>query len=478
MDQQQSQPSRQGNPRRRRRTKAQIIKEAYLPVIIAGVALVLMIIFIVGSITRGVQKAQLKKEASIAASAAQQAEERRLAEESAQLLTQAQQLVTGYDYDGAIELLNSFSGNPNNFPELTAKKAEYMEAKNHLVPWEDPTQVVNLSFQVLIADPARAFADSTYGTSYNRNFVTVDEFSSILMQLYDNDYVLVDLEDFVTLQMNDDGTTSYAAKPLYLPEGKKPLVLTQTQVNYYTYMVDSDGDRLPDGKAAGFANRLVLDANGKLTCQMVNAEGVTVLGDYDLVPILNRFLETHPDFSYQGAKAILAVTGYDGLFGYRTNPGALDTFGEDQYNQDVNDAIAIIKALRADGYRLACYTYDNIAYGSSGVSEIQADISNWSKEVTPLLGGTDILVFARESDIAGSQELYAGEKYNILANAGFRYYLGFRTDGTPWSMLTNDYMRQGRLMVSGSTMAHHADWFQGIFDADTVLDSARGSVPN
>ena len=41
------------NPRRKKRSKMQIFKETYLPVIIGGVAIILIIIFIIGSITRG-----------------------------------------------------------------------------------------------------------------------------------------------------------------------------------------------------------------------------------------------------------------------------------------------------------------------------------------------------------------------------------------------------------------------------------------
>ena len=35
--------------------------------------------------------------------------------------------------------------------------------------------------------------------------------------------------------------------------------------------------------------------------------------------VLEDFIETHPDFSYQGSKGILAFTGYDGILGYRTS---------------------------------------------------------------------------------------------------------------------------------------------------------------
>ncbi len=44
-----------------------------------------------------------------------------------------------------------------------------------------------------------------------------------------------------------------------------------------------------------------------------------LVGDYDLVPILDSFIKEHPDFSYHGRKGILAMTGYNGVLGYRTD---------------------------------------------------------------------------------------------------------------------------------------------------------------
>ena len=58
------------NHRRRKRSKLRIFKETYLPLIIVGVALLLIIIFIIGSITRAVQRANAKAQASINASIA------------------------------------------------------------------------------------------------------------------------------------------------------------------------------------------------------------------------------------------------------------------------------------------------------------------------------------------------------------------------------------------------------------------------
>lgn len=468
MDEMNRNATRPINPRRRKRSKMQIFKEVYLPVIIVGIALVLIFVFMIGSIVRAVQRsqynAQLQLEASIAAEEAQA----QLEQEASRLLAEAAKATSHFDYDHAIVALMSFSGDMAQFPELSAKLEEYQAAKENLVLWNDPGKVLNLSFQTLIADPARAFANADYGTSYNRNFVTTGEFSKILQQLYDNGYILVQLKDV---------TAFNGPKDLYLPEGKKPLIITQTNVNYYTYMIDGDGDKLPDKDGAGFASKLIVDSDSSVTCEMVDANGSTVTGAYDLVPILDSFVESHPDFSYKGAKAILAVTGYDGIFGYRINPDAKATFGEDVYNQEIHDATDLVDTLIRNKYEIACYTYGNDAYGGREIDQVMSDLLKWNNSIAPVLGNTDIFVFAMNSDIAEKSIAYSSDTFNALKSKGYQYYIGFAEGGQGWYAAHSDYIRQGRVLVSGSTMAHNAQWFEGLFDTSTVLDTTRGDIP-
>lgn len=452
------------NPRRRKRSKIQIFKESYLPVIIAALALILIVIFIISSIARSIQQKNKTKEAMREASIASSIAQESLDNEASRISAEATRYAMSFDYELAISTIDSFPGSLSDYPELVEKRTQYATALSEMVLWEDPSKALNLSFQLLIADPSRAFKDTKYGTSYNKNFITTDEFNKILQQLYDNDYILVNLSDINT--------------QLLLPKEKKPLILTQTQVNYYTYMTDSNGDKLPDAGGAGFASKLILDVNGNLSCEMVDETGETVTGAYDLVPILEAFIETHPDFSYKGARAILAVTGYDGLFGYRTNAAAKGYFGDANYEQEVAEAIQIAEALRNAGYVIACYTHENVAYGSYSVSQIRSDLDKWSAEVSPILGVVNTLVYARNSDIAGPNSTYSGEKFTLLSEFGFTNYLGFCSNGTRWFLTQDTYLRQGRLLVSGSNMAHHADWFNGILDPKTVLDPIRGTIPS
>ena len=449
------------NPRRRKKSQLQIFKETLLPLVIAGIALIFILVFIVGSIVRGVQRHQYEAKMEQQALEASAALLQQQTQEAQELLTQVKEMAAHYDYIGAMEAFDSFSGNIGNFPELNELYLQCKAAREEMVKWVDTNNIPALSFQMLIADPQRAFQDEKYSNSYNKNFVTTEEFTKILHGLYENNYILIKLSDIYA-----DGQL----KELYLPAGKKPIILVETQVNYNTYMIDSDGDKLPDQGGDGFASKLVIDANGNIMCEMVDSTGATQTGAYDLVPILDSFITTHPDFSYKGAKAVLALTGYDGLFGYRTNSSAAGTFDVDS---ETASAREIAKQLRQSGYELACYTYENVAYGQIENAKILYDMNKWQTEVEPILGKVDTLVFARNSDISDSTAPYSGEKFDTLQSFGFTRYLGFCTEATCWFTEGNGNMRLGRTLISGSEMKNHPDWFEDFFDVSTVLDSTR-----
>ena len=174
---------------------------------------------------------------------------------------------------------------------------------------------------------------------------------------------------------------------------------------------------------------------------------------------------------------MIAVTGYDGLFGYRTNPGAKAVFGADGYEQEIAMATQIAEALRDDGYTLACYTYENESYETFTPIQIKADINGWVNEVEPILGKIDIFVFAQNGDIAKANTPYSGDKYNALKNVGFGIFYGFTIDGEQWFMDSTDYIRHSRLTLSPNTLKHYSVWFEGIMKTDGILDPTRGEIP-
>ena len=468
-------PKAEENPNSRKKpvSKMRQFKNETLPLLIIGIAAVLILFFVTGAVSRAITTHIRNNADKQLASESKVNEEQRLAMEAQTILDEAALLAAGYDYDAAIAKLETYSGNISEHSEITMRLSSYKQAINSLIEFNDPA-VPNLSFHVLIADPSRAFTNQQYGGQYNRNFVTVDEFQKILEQLYNNGYVLVEFEHFIAETVTGD-TITYSSKPIYLPDGKKPIMITETMVNYFGYMIDGNNDGTPDKDGAGFASKLVVDdLTGQIQAEMVNASGETVRGDYDLVPVLEKFIEAHPDFSYRGARATLAVTGHEGIFGYRINSTVKNTKGEDYYNQEVEGAKKIVAALKDKGYEIACYTYGNINYGDKSASDIQADIASWKMEIMPVVGTLDTLVYAKSSDIS-TTGAYTGGKYNVLSEAGFRYFVSNGT--SPSADVTNSYIRQKRLMVTGSYMAHTSGMYSNYFDAKTVLNSLRGNVP-
>jgi len=448
-------------------------KNETLPLIIAGITAVLILFFVVGSLGRLIGRIRTNNQDALKASEAAENEAQRQEREALELLEEAALLAAGYDYDTAIAKLEGFTGNKAKYPEMEIRLSEYKQQKSLLVAHNDAGAIPNLAFHVLVADPSRTWTNQELGGKYNRNFVTTDEFEKILEQLYNNGYVLVDMDCFIAETVTGESVT-YSSKPLYLPDGKKPVMITETMVNYYNYMIDSNGDGAPDKDAAGFATKLVVQ-NGAVKAAMVNSAGETVIGNYDLVPILEDFIEQHPDFSYHGSRALLAVSGHEGVFGYRTNKSVIDSKGQAYYDSEVAAAKEVVAALKEAGYEFASYTYADEAYGKFDATNIQKDISKWTAEVLPILGSCDTLVYAKTSDISANGD-YTTSKFNVLYDAGFRYFIS-HTTGDPSCKIAGNYVRQLRIMVTGTQMAHAANTYAKYFDSQSVLNSTRGNVP-
>lgn len=389
---------------------------------------------------------------------------------AADLLKTAERQALMYDYDGAIATLKSFGSGWAQREDLSAAAADYEAAKAQTVRWEDTKTIPHIFFNSLIADTARSFDGDDNEDEYNLYMVTTAEFSAILEQLYEGGFVLVSMHDLVKQVADENGKQVFRQGDIYLPEGKKPLVLSQEDVNYYAYMSDGDGDKEPDAKGDGFASKLVLQ-NGTVTCEYVTAEGKLVYGDYDLVPILERFVEAHPDFSYHGAKAMLAVTGYEGVFGYHTHPEWEAVLGSETYKQEVAKATELSAWLRENGWDIASHSFGHPSYGDISTDRVIADLKKWEDQVQPIVGDTDIFVYPYGSDIAGIEK-YSGEKYNALREAGYRFFCNL--DSAPyWVQIYDDYVRQGRRNIDGYRMWHNPGMLEDLFDVDAVFDAAR-----
>lgn len=336
------------------------------------------------------------------------------------------------------------------------KKNENQDEKTEEVLMEavDTDRVLHLSFRTLIADPDMAFGqeDVQAASLLDQSCVTVDEFNQILQQLYDQGYILVKLEDLAAV--NQDGMME--KKNLMLPQGKKPLILSQKNVNYDLPLYGQ-----------GIATRLLVDENGRLVNELVQSDGTLSNGVYDVVTCVEEFVEAHPDFSLNNARGILGVTGYNSILGYEA---ATET--------DLMKPV--VEELKARGWEFACNGYKNVSYAQN-LSVVQSDMEQWRSQTEALVGTVDKLIFPDGKDIS-NWSVYSedNEVYQYLKNQGFRYYCGLDISG-PWIQLTEEYLRCSYKEVDGYRMYQdvyqNAGRFTGILDFSGLYDMRRPSAP-
>lgn len=386
-------------------------------------------------------------------------------EERKQVLEEADILAAMYDYDGAIEKLNSYP-QADTYSEFTEAKQVYEVSKAACTPY-DIKEIPHIFFHSLIADNVKVFDGDKEENGYNQYMTTIDEFNRILEQMYQNGYVLVSMHDMAYL--GEDGTMHKGE--IMLPPGKKAFVLSVDDVNYYNYMSDD-----------GFASRIIVGEDGKPTTERDLENGETEVGDFDVVPILDKFVEEHPDFSYRGAKGLLGITGYEGVLGYRTCP----TDEKNGYDESqIETAKKVAQCLKDNGWEFASHTWGHIHMGGSDTEKVKVDSDKWETQVEPILGEVDIIIYPYGEDINSFRPYKMdNEKFAYLKEKGFHYFCNVDSSTNTWVQLGDNYLRQGRRNLDGYRMYHDyiddsVDKLSDLFDVKLVYDAeVRPPVPS
>jgi hypothetical protein len=276
----------------------------------------------------------------------------------------------------------------------------------------------------LVVYPELAYSDVKKLRYMNDWFVTVTEFRSFIAEMYERGYMLVSVRDIFELK---DGIV--VPKSFILPAGKKPLLLSIDDLNYYKTM-----------QTHGIAKKLVLK-NGKLLSRIDSPTGEKDIEDSEAMMIVDRFVAEHPDFSYNNARGIVALTGYKGVFGYRTNetmsPG---------YEKEKANAIAVAQYLKSKGWIFASHGYRHLDEPHQKEVILERDILRWRAEVEPIVGTTPIHIFPFGSFLKEPNPLFA-----LLEKSGFRYFFGV-SFSTTWQMMTSSAYGD-RIPIDGKYIA-------------------------
>ena len=297
-----------------------------------------------------------------------------------------------------------------------------------LVRWHGPVE--QLFVHPLVLRPRLAFTPDTLGRGFANYFVTAREFRLMLDQLWHNGWTLVDARRVA------DGNVR-------VPRGRKPLVLQEDDVNYYSYFA-----------GRGLASRLVLDEAGRVKAEQ-DITGAPVVTEDDVVPLVDEMVAAHPEFSADGAKGLLAVTGYEGLFGEHdlSDPAARHRI------------TALAAALRATGWVIASHTFGHINLSRDSLAVIARDTARWKQLTAGLLGPVHILVYPY-----GARPTAAGRR--LLRDQGFT--VQYDIDTRPWRAVEDGVVVMSRRHVDGYSFAAPTS-MAPFFSVSAVRDPQRPS---
>ena len=324
--------------------------------------------------------------------------------------------------------------------------------------------VEHLFFHPVVAYPELAFDGDYKSDGIDDWMVTAGEYLKILQSVYDKGYVLVDIADCWSEQTNEAGETRMVKNTLYLPEGKKPLIFSYDDVNYYEYMLEN-----------GFTYKLVIGEDGKLWSWGLDPQGNEVLSrDLDAVTILDKFVEEHPDFSPFGAKGCLSLTGYEGILGYRTQTDRENWTPEREADRqkEIEAVKPIVAELKRTGWTFGSHTWGHISLNTRTVETVTADMQKWFDEVGSLVGETPVLFYPFGGRLDGDDVKQSGPAFQWMQQHGFRIFCSVGIDS--WSKCKSDISAVicDRLHPDGTTLrsAKSRERYMKFYDAKDIID--------
>ena len=298
---------------------------------------------------------------------------------------------------------------------------EATENTAHVVPYpytesEYPIEVI--AVRPLITDKKLAFSEENIQHT-NANYITTDEFAAMLQALYDEQYILIDVRILADMR----SPTELKPNSIELPEGKKPVIIILENLNYS-----------PRSYGLGFCRRLVLNDKGQVCGEYINQEGKTIVErEAEAIGILDAFVEAHPDFSFDGARGMVSLTGYEVTMGYLVhenqlgeyntnaeNAGALTQLPtKDELEKNAQTMGEIIQKMKDTGWVIASSSYKYLNMNSLTMEGIQDDTEKWLDQIGSITGETSVLIYPHGDFINGTDDRCVYLKEN-----GFRIFFG------------------------------------------------------
>ena len=368
------------------------------------------------------------------------------------LITEANKHTENGDFVFALNLLNSkqkYYKNDENINSLIKYNIQQIQKLN-LVEYNG--EIKHLTTNCLLAFPQQALSvNNPQHEHLDKNHLTPTEFENILFSLYTNNYILISPD---SIFRNNNGVIT---KPtLWLPSNKKPLILSFNNCGYV------------NNKNKGLIDKIILDRNGNLatfTSKQTISERVSY--DNEFITILEHFVKTYPDFSFNGAKGLICLNGENGILGYKTQKNNATS------RYEIKKALQVISKLKNSGWTFACsgYTIENLEKISD--VEFSKTISDWINNVEPIVGKTKIFVSNCSFDsLNNTNSANLSYKQQLLINYGFELFCQIGTDKP---LNHNNILIMEQQKLNGETL--RTINFLNMFNNEQVYDHLNRTKP-
>ena len=448
----------------KRKKKAQQLVIVNLALLIAIMVIVVVIVVLKSKLPNsskgkdGKDKETGKKNEQLSAEEKKAMIEKKIEE----LLVEADRLKLGCNFDEAnLKVDEALKLNAQN-EQAIAKKEDIQVVQNNLVEFKG--DVTHVFFHELIVDPSIVFGPTNGDPGgHNSVMTTLSEFNKIIEQMYAKGYMLIYYRDMYDVAVDAAGVKTITAKPLMLPEGKIPFIMSEDDVAFYRKT------RIAIG---GYGQKYVLDKDGKVKVLYKDKDDKELVGDYDLLPALETFVDLHPDFSYKNARAYIGLTGFDGAFGYRIG---LNNENDPTFKEDIETVKKIAEAAKKQGFEFACHSYAHGNQQKESVEFLQNDMMQWHKYIGDVVGPSDVYILPKGNWWFAKNWLLSSpetqDRLNTMAASGFNFICGVGMD--PYRKTFPNYVFMDRYNFDGYGMFHQKERLAKFFDVDTVWDSQR-----
>ncbi len=312
--------------------------------------------------------------------------------------------------------------------------------------------VEHIFFHPLVVYPELAFDGGISAKGMDNYMATVNECKRLIDEAYARGYVLVDLNSVYQPVKGADGVVRVQRVNFPFPEGRKPLVISMDDVNYYKYMLQD-----------GCNYKVVLDDAGEIAMYSKTPDGEDAIRhDSEVFTIVDQFVKEHPDFSFKGARGVIGLTGFDGVLGYRTQSS-----NETNRDQEIAAVKPVIEKLKSNGWTFASHSYGHPDFRKIPLERVKADTDKWKAEVEPLVGPTRVFLYPYGSYIKHEKENLDMLDY-LVDVGGFDIMCGVSV--LPYVKTYDKYAFEVRKNIDGITFRTHAKYISELCDADKIIE--------